>query len=118
MKWLEIHSKYEPHLKFNELDYYKEGLRWFAQGHIFNSPFYYIDYTLAQIIAFQFKNMMDEDHKKAWQTYVKLCKLGGSKSFLNLLKEVGLMNPFINGCIEKTMEPLKRKMDSIDDTKF
>lgn len=117
-KWLEIHSKYEPHLKFNELDYYKEGLRWFAQAHIFNSPFYYIDYTLAQICAFQFKNMMDEDKEKAWNTYVKLCKLGGSKSFLNLLKEVGLMNPFIDGCIAKTIKPLKEKMDSIDDSKF
>ena len=117
-KWLEIHQKYEPHLKFNELDYYKEGLRWFAQAHIFNSPFYYIDYTLAQICAFQFKNMMDEDREKAWNTYVKLCKLGGSKSFLNLLKEVGLMNPFIDGCIEKTIKPLKEKMNSIDDSKF
>ena len=117
-KWLEIHQKYEPHLKFNELDYYKEGLRWFAQAHIFNSPFYYIDYTLAQICAFQFKNMMDEDREKAWNTYVKLCKLGGSKSFLNLLKEVGLMNPFIDGCIEKTIKPLKEKKNSIDDSKF
>ena len=117
-KWLEIHSKYEPHLKFNELDYYKEGIRWFAQAHIFNSPFYYIDYTLAQVGAFQFKNMMDEDREKAWDTYVKLCKLGGSQSFLNLLKTVGLMNPFLDGCIEKTIKPLKDKMDSIDDTKF
>ena len=118
MKWLEIHSKYEPHLKFEELEYYKEGIRWFAQAHIFNSPFYYIDYTLAQICAFQFKNMMDEDKEKAWNTYVKLCKLGGSKSFLNLLKAVGLMNPFVDGCIEKVMEPLNKKIDSIDDSKF
>ncbi len=118
MKWLEIHKKYEPHLKFDELDYYKEGLRFYAQGHIFSSPFYYIDYTLAQVVAFQFKNMMDVDQKKAWDTYVKLCRLGGSKSFLNLLKEVGLMNPFENGCIEKTLKPLKEKINSIDDLKF
>lgn len=117
-KWLEIHNKYEPHLKFSELDYYKEGLRWFAQGHIFNSPFYYIDYTLAQVCAFQFKNMMDVNKDKAWDTYVKLCKLGGSKSFLNLLEAVGLMNPFVDGCIEKTIKPLKDKMNSIDDSKF
>ena len=61
---------------------------------------------------------MDVDKEKAWNTYVKLCKLGGSKSFLNLLKEVGLMNPFIDGCIEKTIKPLKEKMNSIDDSKF
>ena len=118
MKWIEIQKKYQPHLKYDELDYYKEGIRWFAQGHIFGSPFYYIDYTLAQVCAFQFKNMMDENKEKAWDTYVKLCKLGGSKSFLNLLKEVGLMNPFNDGCIEKVMKPLKEYIDSIDDTKF
>jgi len=28
------------------------------------------------------------------------------------------MNPFVDGCIEKTIKPLKDKMDSIDDTKF
>ena len=118
MKWLEIQNKYEPHLKYSELEYYKEGIRWFAQAHIFNSPFYYIDYTLAQVCAFQFKNMMDVDKEKAWNTYVKLCKLGGSKSFLNLLKEVGLMNPFLDGCIEKVMKPLKEYINSIDDSKF
>lgn len=117
-KWLELHKQYEPHLKFDELEYYKEGLRWFAQAHIFNSPFYYIDYTLAQVCAFQFKNMMDVDKEKAWDTYVKLCKLGGSKSFLNLLKEVGLKNPFLDGCIASVMKPLQEKMNSIDDTKF
>ena len=118
MKWLEIQNKYEPHLKYSELEYYKEGIRWFAQGHIFGSPFYYIDYTLAQVCAFQFKNMMDVDREKAWDIYVKLCKLGGSKSFLNLLKEVNLMNPFEDGCIEKVMKTLKQYINSIDDTKF
>lgn len=118
MKWLEIQNKYEPHLKYSELEYYKEGIRWFAQGHIFGSPFYYIDYTLAQVCAFQFKNMMDQDRERAWDTYVKLCKLGGSKSFLNLLKEVNLMNPFNDGCIEKVMKPLKQYINSIDDSKF
>ena len=62
--------------------------------------------------------MMDVNKEKAWDTYVKLCKLGGSKSFLNLLKEVGLMNPFNDGCIEKVMKPLKEYINSIDDTKF
>ena len=62
--------------------------------------------------------MMDVDKEKAWDTYVKLCKLGGSKSFLNLLKEVGLKNPFLDGCIASVMKPLQEKMNSIDDTKF
>ena len=117
-KWLAIQKEYEPHLKFDELDYYKEGLRWFAQAHIFNSPFYYIDYTLAQVCAFQFKNMMDENKEKAWDTYVKLCKLGGSKSFLNLLEAVGLKNPFIDGCIASVMKPLQEKIANVDDSKF
>ena len=88
LKWREIEKKYLPHIKYST-PFMENGGRWFRQSHIFSSPFYYIDYTLAQVCAFQFFNMMNEDKEKAWSTYVDLCKLGGTKSFLNLLKAVG-----------------------------
>lgn len=56
--------------------------------HIFEIPFYYIDYTLAQVIAFQFWNLSRENKELAWEKYMKLCKLGGSKTFLRLLESV------------------------------
>ena len=94
----------------------ENGARWFRQSHIFGSPFYYIDYTLAQVCAFQFFNLMNKDKEKAWEKYYKLCTLGGSKSFLNLLKDVELDNPFEDGCIKKVVEPLKDYLNSFDDS--
>jgi oligoendopeptidase F len=59
---------------------------------------------------------MNEDKEKAWDTYVKLCKLGGTKSFLNLLKAVGLQNPFKNGTIKKVVKPLSEYLNTFDDS--
>jgi oligoendopeptidase F len=70
------------------------------QGHIFGAPFYYIDYTLAQVCAFQYWVMAQENHEKAFESYLELCKLGGSKSFVELIESAQLKNPFLkrNGC--------------------
>ena len=115
LKWREIEKKYLPHIKYST-EFMENGGRWFRQSHIFSSPFYYIDYTLAQVCAFQFFNMMNEDKEKAWDTYVKLCKLGGTKPFLGLLKEVGLQNPFKNGTIKKVVKPLNEYLNTFDDS--
>ena len=79
---------------------YEKGNFWYNQLHIFQTPFYYIDYTLAQVCALEFYVESLEDREKTWDRYVKLCKLGGSKSFLELLDSVGLHNPFKDGGIE------------------
>ena len=91
-KWLEIEKKYLPTRDYGEVDDLKEGIFWFRQGHIFNSPFYYIDYTLAQVCAFQFWIKSQENREKAWDEYLALCKLGGSKPFFELMKAANLKN--------------------------
>ena len=67
---------------------------WQKQSHIYEMPFYYIDYTLAQICAFQFWIRMKEDKESAWKDYLKLCKAGGSMSFLDLVKLANIRSPF------------------------
>ncbi len=84
--WREIEKKYLPHRNFGDNDYLERGGFWHKQGHIFQSPFYYIDYTLAQLCAFQFWKRMNEDYKAAWADYLKLCKAGGSQSFTGLVE--------------------------------
>ena len=66
-KWLEIESKYLPTRDYGEVEDLKEGIFWFRQGHIFSSPFYYIDYTLAQICAFQFWIKANDNRKKVYK---------------------------------------------------
>ena len=117
-KWREIEKKYLPFRDYEDNDLLNRGGYWFRQGHIFGSPFYYIDYTLAQVCAFQFWIKTREDKYKAWDDYIRLCKAGGSKPFLELVELAGLKNPFVDGTIKEVVKPIKEWLDSVDDSKF
>ena len=117
-KWREIEKKYLPFRDYEDNDFLNRGGYWFRQSHIFTAPFYYIDYTLAQVCAFQFWIKMNQDREKAWEDYIRLCKAGGSKSFLELVELANLENPFLDGTIKKVVGPIKEWLDSIDDSKF
>ena len=114
-KWLEIEKKYLPTRDYGEVNELKNGIFWFRQGHIFSSPFYYIDYTLAQVCAFQFWIKSREDREKAWKDYLNLCKLGGSKSFFELMKSANLKNPFEEGTLASVIPKIKEYLDNVDD---
>lgn len=114
-KWREIEKKYLPD-KVYEDDLLERGGFWYRQGHIFSSPFYYIDYTLAQVCAFQYWHRNQVNHEEAWQSYYELCKQGGSKSFLELLEVAKLENPFKEGTIKKVMEPIIEWLNNFDHT--
>ena len=48
-----------------EIPFFSEGERWQAQGHIYQMPFYYIDYCLAQTVSLEFWAMIQEDEANA-----------------------------------------------------
>jgi len=114
-KWRELEKKYIPHRKYPDNDFLERGGFWFKQGHIFNDPFYYIDYTLAQVCAFQFFVNLQDNFEEAWGKYITLCKLGGSRPFSQLVKSVDLNNPFSEGSIASVLPALKNWLDGIDD---
>lgn len=114
-KWLEIENRYLPTRDYGEVEELKEGIFWFRQGHIFASPFYYIDYTLAQVCAFQFWIKANEDRDAAWKEYLNLCRLGGSKSFFGLMEAANIKNPFTEGTIASVIPEIRKFLDSIDD---
>lgn len=116
--WREIEKKYLPHKDYSECDFLERGGWWFQQGHIFASPFYYIDYTLAQICALQFWKKDQDNHKEAWEDYLRLCNVGGTKSFTNLVKVANLISPFEDGCIESIINVIDKYLEDIDDSKF
>src|SRR6056297_3496893 len=92
--WRKTEMKYLPHRDYDGNDYLNSGGFWHQQGHIFKNPFYYIDYTLAQVCAFQFWLSAEKSRKEAWAAYAGLCGLGGSRSFLELVEAAGLKSPF------------------------
>lgn len=109
-----IEKKYLPHKKYDGADVFEKGGWWMKQSHVFGSPFYYIDYTLAQVVAFEFFNEDRKNHEKTWKKYVKLCKLGGKYPFTELLKRASLYNPFVEGTVKKVVKPLVKYIKTID----
>ncbi|EKN66430.1 oligoendopeptidase [Neobacillus bataviensis LMG 21833] len=118
LKWRKIEKKYLPHKDYDGNEYLENGGFWQRQGHIFNSPFYYIDYTLAQICAFQFWKRSRENQEAAWADYVKLCKLGGSMSFTKLVEAANLISPFEDGCVESVVGVIENWLNSVEDQKL
>jgi M3 family oligoendopeptidase len=116
--WRKLEKQYIPSRDYDDDKFMDKGTYWFRQGHIFQSPFYYIDYTLAQVCAFQYWIRNHKNHQEAWASYVELCKLGGSKGFVALMKDAKLDSPFEDGTILRTIQPLEAFLNTIDDTKL
>lgn len=116
--WSEMEQKYLPHRNYGDNAFLKRGGFWHKQGHVFNSPFYYIDYVLAQICAFQYWKWDQQNHAAAWESYVRLCKAGGSKSFLELVDLAGIKSPFQKGCVQAVAEEIANWLENIDDSSF
>ena len=116
--WRDLEKKYLPHKDYENCDILERGCWWFKQGHIFKDPFYYIDYTLAQICSLQFWKRMREDFDKGWNDYINICKVGGTKSFLEVIEIGNLKSPFEDGCVKSVIGTIKKYLDSIEDTKL
>lgn len=108
--WKKLEKEYRPHLDYEGDPFFEKGGFWQKQLHIYDYPFYYIDYVLAQTCAMQYKIWMDEDYEAAWQSYLKLCKLSASDFYTDMLKEVGLHVPFDDGCVSTVTEKLEALM--------
>ena len=113
--WREIEKKYLPWVAYEGNVFLETGGFWQKQAHIFANPFYYIDYTLAQICAFQFWQKANENREDALNDYIRLCEAGGSKPFLSLVEYANLKSPFQHGCIAETLVPIKNFLSTIDD---
>lgn len=113
--WRNLEKKYLPHKDYSGCEFLENGGWWFKQGHIFKNPFYYVDYTLAQICALQFWKKIREDKKGGWDDYINICKVGGRKSFLEIVKIGNLKSPFEEGCVSSVIDNIDGWLMSIDD---
>ena len=98
--WQRLERLYMPWSDYGDLAYPAMGGRWQAKQHIYNSPFYYIDYTLALCVALQFWVWSRRDARGALDAYVALCGRGGSMPFQGLVASAGLVSPFAEGALE------------------
>lgn len=99
-EWLKLEKKYRPFMDFDDIEFYETGRTWQRQQHIFSSPFYYIDYCLAQAIALQFWQIAQTDPALSFSKYVTLVKHGGRKSFTDLVECSELVVPFTDNALK------------------
>ena len=111
--WLELERKFRPHIQLEGIPFIEEGRRWQYQMHIYESPFYYIDYCLAQTADFGFLLASQEDYDGAYARYIRLMKQGGETYYEDLLKEAEIPSPFQEGALQtlaEKVEALLRKV--------
>ena len=99
-EWLKLEKKYRPWIDFDNLPFYGRGAGWQRQLHIYECPFYYIDYCLSTMAALQFFLLSLTDHKDAWERYLRLVRRAGTASYTELLETAGLKVPFEEGSIK------------------
>ncbi|MGL5676443.1 MAG: M3 family oligoendopeptidase [Cellulosilyticaceae bacterium] len=116
--WRNLEKKFLPHKNYEGCEILERGAWWYKQGHIFKTPFYYIDYTLAQICSLQFWKKMNEDRVTGWQDYLNICDKGGTLSFLGFIKAGNMKSPFEEGCVSSIIEEIESYLMSIDDKKL
>ena len=102
-EWKKLEQKYLPSRDYDDLEFFGRGGWWYHKIHIFLYPFYYINYTLTTMGAMEFKKKMHEDKTSAWNDYMNLCKVGGSKSYLETLAYANLSDPFKPGSVKKAI---------------
>jgi M3 family oligoendopeptidase len=113
-KWKELEGMYRPGQDYDGLPFPESGALWQQQLHIYQMPFYYIDYTLAQTCAFQFWMRFNNDDENAWNDYLTLCQAGGSKPFSELVDSAGLKSPFKSGTLKDVANEIFAWLETID----
>ena len=111
--WRQLEADFRPHLTFDGIPYLEEGTRWQYQMHIYETPFYYIDYCLAQTAALQFLLASRESYDDAFRRYVRFLSQGGEKVFTDLLEEAGLRSPFQEGALRDVAQKCETLLEEL-----
>ncbi len=113
--WKELLGVYMPWCRIDgEIPVYGEGEGWQRQSHIYERPFYYIDYCLAQTVALQFWARLRENLDDAWKHYMAYTEQGGTRTFTDLLKYAELDSPFDEKCLREVCEKANAWLQSLD----
>ncbi len=105
--WQSMERRYLPWRTYGDLERPASGAFWQTQQHIYRSPFYYIDYTLALCCALQMWASSYDDPAGTLERYVALCARGGEAAFRNLVSGAGLTSPFEPGALARVVARAK-----------
>ena len=100
-EWHKLEQKYMPWRRYGHNEFLERGGYWYHKIHIFLYPMYYINYCLTTVGAMEFRLKAAQDREAAWADYLRLCQVGGSKSYLETLAYANLSVPFEPGTVER-----------------
>ena len=109
--WHEIETIYLPWRDYDGNEFLEEGGFWMQKQHVFLYPFYYVDYALAQMCAFEFYGRMKDDREAAWKDYYRLCQAGGSKGYFDLLAYANLSCPLKEGGVARAVAGVLKELN-------
>ncbi|MEF7655050.1 M3 family oligoendopeptidase [Bacillus sp. ZJS3] len=102
-KYLELHNTYQSNVV--NIEGYENWIAtgWLPVLHIFEIPFYYIEYAIAQLGALQMYKQYKENPKQALENYKKALSLGSSKSLTEVYEAAGIRFDFSGEIIKELM---------------
>ena len=106
--WQELEEKYRPWLSMDQLPFYGRYSHWQWKLHVYLHPLYYIDYCMAQTVAFQLWTLSMEDRDAAWKKYLAFVDAAGTKTFAELCHGAGLPVPYEEGTVKSIGEGISR----------
>lgn len=113
--WLKLESEFRPYVDMSDIPFINAGGRWQYQKHIYESPFYYIDYCLSTCLALQFGELAAVDFKDALGRYLNLVEAGGTKSIVDLAHEAGLKSPFDDGALGGVCKQIQAHLQQLQE---
>jgi oligoendopeptidase F len=111
--WNKLEQQFRPYLSTEGMTYLSKGTRWQYQMHIYETPFYYIDYCLAQVMAFEFLLESRKNYSDAFKRYVRFLSHGGELTFTDLIDEAGLVSPFEDGALEGVAKEVEKLLNEL-----
>jgi oligoendopeptidase F len=110
-KWLAIRKRFSGGVvDWNGLEE-EHAYLWHRQLHIFEVPFYYIEYGIAQIGALQLWLNSKKDRVKALKQYRSALYFGGSKPLPELFATAGLKFDFSENTIAPLIEAIQHELN-------
>ncbi len=112
-EWVNILNEFSTSaIDYTGLDAFR-AIGWQRQLHLFEVPFYYIEYGIAQLGAIGLWMQYKQNPQQALQHYMNALSLGGTKTLPELYKAAGLEFNLTPDYIKKLMEFVKTEMDEL-----
>ena len=108
-KWLELEARFSPEVDWSGLEEEHKAL-WQRQLHLFEVPFYYIEYGIAQIGALQLWLQFRKQPAQTLEHYRRALALGGSRPLPELFRDAGIRFDFSAATLRPIMAALAEEL--------